>query len=357
MDPPDASRRIIDTVENQHTGNNDLVRVLAGDIGGTKTRLAVFDVAGTELVTVAEQTYGSQAYTSLREIIRHFLDQHSIDTEAACFGIAGPVRGDAVDTTNLPWHINAIELRGDTGIAQISLLNDLEANAWGIRALSAEDFSSLQDAAGDAMGNRAVIAAGTGLGEAGLFHDGVELHPFATEGGHADFSPNSDQEIELLRFLVQRHRHVSWERLLSGPGLVNIHDFLRHYHHSRVPAWLSDEMHSGDPAAAISSAAQSQRDAICAEALNLFVHLYGVEAGNLALKTLATGGLYVGGGIAPRILDVMQGGAFIKAFLSKGRMQALLEKIPVQVILNDKTALYGPAVFAARKHAGRRSSE
>lgn len=334
---------------NQQTDNNMPIRVLAGDIGGTKTRLAVFEATGTALKTVTEQTYRSQEYASLRKIIQSFREQYSFSVEAACFGIAGPVRHNEVDTTNLPWHISATEISERFAIAQVALLNDLEANAWGIRALSAEDFFTLQKAAGDADGNRAIIAAGTGLGEAGLFHDGVDLQPFATEGGHTDFCPNSDQEIELLRFLKQRHRHVSWERLLSGPGLVHIHEFLRHYHNSQVPAWLSEEMHSSDPAAAISIAAQAQRDDICEEALDLFVHLYGVEAGNLALKTLASGGLYIGGGIAPKILDVMKGGAFIKAFLAKGRMQPLLEKIPVQVILNDKTALYGPAIFAARK--------
>lgn len=337
---------------NQQTDSNDVVRVLAGDIGGTKTRLAVFDVAGIELVTVIEQTYSSQAYLSLSDIIQDFLDHHPGTVKAACFGIAGPVRRNEVATTNLPWHINADALGAHFGIAQVYLLNDLEANAWGIRALSARDFTSLQTAAGDATGNCAIIAAGTGLGEAGLFHNGIGLHPFATEGGHADFSPGSDLEIELLRFLKQRHGHVSWERLLSGPGLENIHAFLRHYHQSQVPAWLSEEMDNGDPAAAISSAGLASRDEICAEALNLFVHLYGVEAGNLALKTLATGGLYVGGGIAPKILNVMKSGAFIEAFLSKGRMQPLLKRIPVQVILNDRTALYGPAVFAAGKHNG-----
>ncbi len=329
--------------------NNRSIRVLAGDIGGTKTRLAVFEVDGTALETVAEQTYLSQEHASLRKIIQDFLDQQRFTVEAACFGIAGPVRYSKVNTTNLPWHISATEIAERFDLAQVFLLNDLEANAWGIRALSDDDFFTLQAAVGNPEGNRAIIAAGTGLGEAGLFHDGIDLQPFATEGGHTDFSPNSDQEIELLRFLKQRHRHVSWERLLSGPGLVHIHEFLRHYHNSQVPAWLSGELHNGDPAAVISIAAQTQRDAICEEALDLFVHLYGVKAGNLALTTLASGGLYIGGGIAPKIINVMDGGAFIKAFLAKGRMQPLLEKIPVKIILNDRTALYGPAVYAARK--------
>ncbi|MGB5715732.1 MAG: glucokinase [Gammaproteobacteria bacterium] len=328
------------------TGSNNPVRVLAGDIGGTKTRLAVFEVTATDLVTVVEQNYHSQEHASLLEITQDFLEHHSVSVTAACFGIAGPVRHNEVHTTNLPWHISSMQIAKHTGITRVFLLNDLEANAWGISALSADDFFSLQTAAGDPEGNRAIIAAGTGLGEAGLVHDGVKLLPFATEGGHTDFSPTSEQEIELLRYLQQRYQHVSWERLLSGPGLVLIHEFLSNFHKREVPAWLVQEMHEGDPASAISMAAQSQRDDICEQSLQLFVHLYGVEAGNLALKTMASGGLYIGGGIAPKILDAMKGGTFIEAFLAKGRMQALLQEIPVQIILNDKTALYGPAVFA-----------
>ena len=335
------------TVKNYKTGSNNSVRVLAGDIGGTKTRLAVFDVTAAGLETVVEQVYSSQAHATLREILQDFLDHHSVAVKAACFGIAGPVLHNKVDTTNLPWQISTTEIAELTGITEVFLLNDLEANAWGIRVLSDDDLFSLQTAAGDPDGNRAIIAAGTGLGEAGLFHDGVKLLPFATEGGHSDYSPTSEQEIELLRYLKQRHQHVSWERVLSGPGLVLIHEFLRYVHNCETPAWLTAKMLGGDPAEAISSAAQSQQDDICKKSLDLFVHLYGVEAGNLALKTMASGGLYIGGGIAPKILDAMKGGAFIKAFLDKGRMQPLLQKIPVQVILNDKTALYGPAVFAA----------
>jgi glucokinase len=344
-------------VKNYKTGSNDSIRVLAGDIGGTKTRLAVFEVTATDLETVVEQTYQSQEHASLSAIIKDFLDHHSVYVKAACFGIAGPVRHNEVHTTNLPWYISTTEIAEYIGITEVFLLNDLEANAWGIRALSDDDFFSLQTASGDPDGNRAIIAAGTGLGEAGIFNDGINLLPFATEGGHSDFSPTSEQEIELLRYLKQRHQHVSWERLLSGPGLVAIHEFLRYVHKREIPAWLAEEMHNGDPAGAISIAAQSQRDDICGKSLDLFVHLYGVEAGNLALKTLASGGIYIGGGIAPKILDAMKDGAFIEAFLAKGRMQPLLQEIPVQVILNDKTALYGPAVFAANKCSASRLAE
>jgi len=321
--------------------------ILAGDIGGTKTRLAIIDVSGSRLHTRAEETYPSQAYDSLDSIIRVFIDAHSTKVDSACFGIAGPVRDNRVTATNLPWQIDAAELSAHYGIARVFLLNDLEANAWGIQVLSPDDIHELQPGSIAPHGNAAIIAAGTGLGEAGMYFDGSRLLPFATEGGHCGFSPATEQEIELLRFLQRQHRHVSWERILSGPGLVHIHDFLRQAAQTTAPLWLLKEMRNGDPAAVISTAAQAGRDTVCGQALQLFIHLYGVEAGNLALKHMATGGLYIGGGIAPQILDGLIQGDFIAGFLGQGRMRPLLEQMPVRVILNDRTALYGPAVYAA----------
>jgi glucokinase len=325
---------------------NSTLQVLSGDIGGTKTRMAIFDVAGTKLRSVIERNYPSGDYASLNDIIEDFLSAGDTRPDAACFGIAGPVRDNTVDVTNLPWQISASEIATRFGLSRVALLNDLEANAWGLRALDNKDFRILNAGVDHPAGNAAIIAAGTGLGEAGLYRDGDRWRPFATEGGHTDFSPGSELEIELLRFLMTRYGHVSWERLVSGPGLVNIHDFLVHYRKQPVADWLRDDMHSNDPAAAISRAGQSGRDAICVEALELFVHLYGVEAGNLALKMMASGGVYLGGGIAPKILEQLENGAFMAAFRAKGRMQDLLEHMPVRVILNDRTALYGPAVFA-----------
>jgi glucokinase len=321
-------------------------RVLAGDIGGTKTRLAIFDVAGTQLRSVVERTYPSGDYATLDDIIEDFLGTGETRPDAACFGIAGPVRDNTVDVTNLPWQISAAEIAACFRLRRVALLNDLEANAWGLRALDNKDFRILNAGVENPGGNAAIIAAGTGLGEAGLYRDGDRWRPFATEGGHTDFSPGSELEIELLRVLMARYGHVSWERLVSGPGLVNIHDFLVHYRKQPVASWLSDDMQTEDPAAAISRAAQAGRDALCVEALELFVRLYGVEAGNLALKMMASGGVYLGGGIAPKILEQLESGAFMAAFCAKGRMQGLLEQMPVRVILNDRTALYGPAVFA-----------
>ncbi|MEN8108467.1 MAG: glucokinase [Pseudomonadota bacterium] len=330
---------------------NQKVRILAGDIGGTKTRLAVFDVmgdvTGATLQTVAEEVYPSRDYRTFAEIVQLFLSSRQCGCESACFGVAGPVRNGVVETTNLPWRLVARDLGAELEITQVALLNDLEANAWGIQALDADDFYVLQEGDRDPAGNAAVIAAGTGLGEAGMYRDGRRHRPFATEGGHTDFSPANELEFELLRYLLDRFAHVSWERVLSGPGLVNIHGFLRAYRNSEAPDWLAESMRAGDPAAAISQAALQARDEICVEALDLFVHFYGVEAGNLALKMMATGGVYLGGGIAPKIIEKLEGEQFMQGFRSKGRMQPLLESVPVRVILNDRTALYGPAVYGA----------
>jgi glucokinase len=321
--------------------------VLAGDIGGTKTRLAVCQVAGTQLQTLAEHSYSSQEFSALEDIIAAFLATHEQRPLTACFGVAGPVRDGESRITNLPWHISAAAITSRFRLQRTSLLNDLEATAWGIQALGAEDFHILNPGDAHAAGNAAVIAAGTGLGEAGLCHAGNMLQPFGTEGGHTDFSPGSELEIALLRHLKARHTHVSWERVVSGPGLVMLHDFLCRQHAATPPGWLQAEMQSGDPAAAITAAAQSGRDAQCVAALELFVHLYGVEAGNLALKIMATGGFYIGGGIAPKILPSLASGSFMAAFCAKGRMRELLEKVPVRVILNDRAALFGPAIVAA----------
>ena len=330
---------------------NGKIRVLAGDIGGTKTRLAVFDVvghvAGVTLQTVAEEVYPSRDYPTFTAIVQLFMAQHQCACEVACFGVAGPVRNGMATTTNLPWRLVAGDLQDELEVARVLLLNDLEANAWGIQTLADDDYCLLQEGDPDPAGNAAIIAAGTGLGEAGMYRDGRRLRPFGTEGGHTDFAPANELEFELLCFLLRQFAHVSWERVLSGPGLVNIHAFLRVYRNSEVPGWLAESMEAGDPAAVISQAALQEHDEICVEALDLLVHFYGVEAGNLALKMMATGGVYLGGGIAPQIIGKLQGGLFTTGFRNKGRMQHLLESMPVQVILNDRTALYGPAVFGA----------
>jgi glucokinase len=324
------------------------MRILSGDIGGTNTRLAIIAVAGNRLNLEREHTYASRRYNLFEELLDEFLQGSDIPTLAA-FGIAGPVQGRVVQTTNLPWRIDAQVLQNRFGFDQCWLLNDIEATAAGISALNKDDLLILQTGAPNASGNMAVIAAGTGLGEAGMFWDGRQYHPFATEGGHASFSPGNDLEVALLQHLKLRHGHVSWERIVSGPGLVSLHEFICLQRKAPIPEWLQYEMREGDTAAAIANAALSAKDELCIDALDWFVRLYGAEAGNLALKVMASGGIYLGGGIAPKILSRLQNGTFLEAFFNKGRMRPLLESMPVKVILNERAALYGPALHASSR--------
>jgi len=309
--------------------------ILAGDIGGTNTRLALFE--GPEPRNI--QVFHSASYPTLAAIAREYLAAQGQRVETACFGIAGPVRNGAVEATNLPWKIHAAQLAAELGLAQVRLLNDLEANAYGIDALPDSDFAVLRGAPADPRGNRGLISAGTGLGEAGLIPVDGSYVPFASEGGHADFAPRNAVEIALWEYLARRFGHVSYERILSGPGLVNVYNFFRDAGAAQEPSWLAQEIAAGDPAAAI--ARNADRNELCRMALNLFVSVYGAEAGNIALRTLATGGVYIGGGIAPKILPKLREPEFLRAFDDKGRVARLLESIPVRVILNDKTALIG----------------
>jgi len=321
--------------------------ILAGDVGGTKTRLALFEPdGGGRLRPREERTYPSREHRDLQEIVARFQHDVPAPIERAAFGVAGPVRDGVSVTTNLPWVVEAKSLAALLRIPSCGLLNDLESTAWGLGELGDADTVTLQPGAGGvAAGNSAIIAAGTGLGEAGLFWNGRRHVPFATEGGHADFGPRSTIEDELLRHLRARYGRVSWERVVSGPGLVEIHDFLAG---RPAPSGETVEADFGeDRAAAISHAALSGTSRLASQALDLFVSLYGAEAGNLALKTLSSAGLFVGGGIAPRIIERIRAGGFMEAFLDKGRMRPLLEAMPVRVVLNDRTALFGAARQAA----------
>lgn len=235
----------------------------------------------------------------------------------------------------------------------MDLINDLEANAFGIAALTAADFLVLKEGVPDSAGNAAIISAGTGLGEGGLYWDGHQHCPFASEGGHADFAPRNELEIELLRYLLTLYPRVSYERVLSGPGLYNMYQFFRFLRHGQEPDWLHEQLRQRDPAAVISQAALEGKCQVCVESLDLFVSIYGAEAGNLALKVMARGGVFVGGGIAPKIVQKMKGPKFLEAFVEKGRMKALLDDIPVRVILNDKTALIGAARYAILRGEGK----
>jgi glucokinase len=323
--------------------------ILAGDIGGTHARLAFFDVSNGSFRLVSASVFPSREYRGLDEIVGQFVGDSHLHPDAACFGIAGPVRNGRVETSNLPWIVESKRLASELKLETTLLINDLEASAWGIATLESKDIVPLNPGKANATGNQAVIAAGTGLGEAGLYWDGSEHRIFACEGGHADFAPRTELETELLRYLVARFGHVSYERVLSGPGLVNVFHFLRDTGHGTQPQWLCEEMAKGDAAASISRAAIEGRCGLCEQALDLVVSVYGAEAGNLALKLMATGGIYIAGGIAPQILPKLAGPLFLQAFASKGRMQPLLESIPVSVVTNDKTALRGAARCAAAR--------
>jgi glucokinase len=323
--------------------------ILAGDIGGTKTNVALLETDGRRVGAVlAEQTFPSAGYDSLEKIIEEFLvAQHDPELSHACFGVAGPVVDGRVDATNLKWDVSADRIAGLLKISRISIINDLEATAYGIEALAPQQLYTLNE--GDRLrgGNRALIAAGTGLGMAGIsWHEG-HYHPIPSEGGHTDFAPRNPLEMELLAHLMKNEEyggHVSYERVLSGPGLFTLYSFLRDVKFAEEPAWLAAEIAgAGDNSAAVSSAALAHKCVLAVKALDMFVEIYGAMAGNLALLMIATGGCYVGGGIAPKILEKLKDGAFLKNFTAKGRFHSLLSSMPVHVILDDKTALYGAA--------------
>ena len=321
--------------------------ILAGDIGGTNARLAFFDVVNGQFRLVSSSIFPSREYSGLDQIVTRFVRGSSQRPDAACFGVAGPVRNGRVETSNLPWIIDSSRLSHELGLEKTLLINDLEANAWGIPVLQPEDVVELNQVKGNPVGNQAVISAGTGLGEAGMYWDGKQHRVFACEGGHSDFAPRNQLEVDLLHHLQTRFGHVSYERAVSGPGLVNLYRFLRDTKHGEEPAWLAEEMLHSDPAACISKAALAGKSPLAEQAVDLFVSLYAAEAGNLALKLMATGGVYLGGGIAPKLLSKLAGPLFMQSFVAKGRMQTLMESMPVRVITNDKTALLGAARCAS----------
>jgi len=322
--------------------------VLAGDIGGTKTNLALFSVHGEKLQSDGLKTFSSKRYSGLVPVLQDFMAESHPAIEAACFGIAGAVVDGKVRTPNLPWMVDIEDLRRVLKLDGVSLLNDLEATAYGLFTLENDEFFTLNEGTMRHAGNKALIAAGTGLGQAILFDNGRRFQPSASEGGHGDFAPRNELEIELLRHLIGRFGHVSYERVVSGPGLFNIYQFLKEIRRLEEPEWLSARLAAAeDPSAEVSKAGLAGEASICVEALNLFVSVYGAEAGNLALRAKSVRGLYIGGGIAPKILDKLKDGTFMRAFLDKGRYTDLLATMPVQVVLNERAALRGAAYYAA----------
>ncbi|WP_455388138.1 glucokinase [Petrachloros mirabilis] len=349
--------------------------ILAGDIGGTKTHLALFEWTTERVDPVRLETFHSADYTSLEEMLEEFLvppkpptaideleqsphesteppavhePEEAVKIEAACFGVAGPVIQNHSHTTNLPWIVDGAAIAKRFDILHVRLLNDLEAMAHGILILRPDELVTLNAGTPPSQKQAIVlIAAGTGLGESILFWDGTRYKAVPSEGGHADFAPNSDNEIELLRHVRSQYLHVSYERLLSGPGLHAIYEYVRDTKKNE-PTWLSEKIKVGDPAAEIAEAGLKGQAEIAKQTLDLFASIYGAEAGNLALKALAINGVYLGGGIAPKLLPKLQDGTFMKAFTNKGRYKRLMGNIPVYVVMNQRTGLIGAASTAAR---------
>lgn len=323
--------------------------VLAGDIGGTKSNLAFFRGAPDAPEIVAERTYQNREFAGLAEVVRRFLADTGLTATTACFGVAGAVVAGASHLPNLGWQLSETDLASELGLASVHLLNDLEANALGIATLPPKQFFTLNPGQALAGGNRALIAAGTGLGMAMLFKDDADYRVSASEGGHVDFAPRNEDEVGLLRFLAARHGRVSVERVVSGRGLAAIYDFLKDSGMDEPDGLAARLDAAADRSAVIAQAGSSGEAAICAKALELFLSAYSAAAGNLALMALATGGLYIGGGIAPKLIDALPKSGFMAAFTDKGRFSGLLGQVPVRVILEPKTALYGAGACALRQ--------
>lgn len=331
------------------------MKVLAGDLGGTNTRLFVAECSGNTCRPLVERVYPSAAFTGLAPIVKGFL--HAVGdagagVERACFAVAGPVQaldeGQYARITNLPWELHSTQLAAELAIPRVRLINDFQGVGYGVEALTPDDIEVLQPGREVARAPRAVIGAGTGLGQALLIWQDGHYEVYPTEGGHADFAPTDERQMALLRELTREYGRVSYERVVSGPGLVRIYAFLRDAGAAPESTALREAMHQGDPAAAISAFALTRNDPLASLALDLFIRVYGAQAGNLALACLAQGGVYIAGGIAPKIIERLRGGLFLTAFNDKGRMAPLTAEMPVRVILNPRAGLFGAALAAAR---------
>ena len=323
--------------------------ILAGDVGGTKTALALFERSDAGPREVRSRTFPSREYPSLETILAEFLeDGPRRAPDAACFGIAGPVLVGAVKTTNLPWRVETESLAAATRAPRVTLLNDLQAAAYGMLRLAPDELATLQAGSDDGPpGNAAVLAPGTGLGEAMLYWDGKRYHAIASEGGHADFAARTDREVALSRHLRERFgEHVSYERVLSGDGIHRIYDFLRKSDDVPEPAWLGEAIAEGDPNAAITRIGLAAGHPLCVATLDLFCSILAAEAGNLALRSTATSGVFLAGGIAPRILPALRTGNFVREFNAKGRFAEWMTTVPIRVSLNPLAPLLGAAQVA-----------
>ena len=322
--------------------------LLAGDVGGTKTHLALFSSRDDLKKPVIEERLPSAAFPNLEALVQSFLMKVAVPVERACFGVAGPVIAGQATITNLPWQMSEEHLQQELNIPSVHLLNDLDAMAHAIPALGTDDLLTLNEGQPTSHGSIALIAPGTGLGEAFLTWNGTRYQAYPSEGGHTDFAPTNELEIDLLRYLMQRYEHVSYEHVCSGVGLPNIYAFLRNRTPELAePAWLSEQLvsvHDSNPVIIAAAMNDAQPCALCRATISLFVAILGAECGNMALKLLATGGVYVGGGIPPRILPFFQDGTFMQAFKRKGRLSTVLEPMPVHIVLNTRMALLGAAL-------------
>ncbi len=320
--------------------------VLAGDIGGTKTRLALFTTESGLEAPVEEATFPSGDYPCLEDLVREFLARTRTTVHVASLGVAGPVVGGRSKITNLPWIMDEAKISQTLGMASVHLLNDLFAMAYAVPFLPDADLHVLNRGRAVPGGTKAVVAPGTGLGEAYLTWDGKAYRPHPSEGGHTDFGPSNRLETGLLHYLQERFDHVSYERVCSGMGLVNIYDYLKECGYAEEPEWLAEQMasaHDRTPVIIEAALDEGRRCELCTTTLDMFLSILGAEAGNMALKVMASGGVYLGGGIPPRLLSALESGPFMDAFRRKGRMSKLMEDIPVYVILNPNAALMGAA--------------
>ncbi len=326
---------------------SDNTIVLAADMGGTKVNLALCSFKNGKPQILTNAKFRSKDYASIYQVIEDFLHSHpTIQPTAICIGAAGPVSNNRVEFTNLSWVVDATEIANETGIKKVAIINDLEATAYGIAMLDDEDFCTLYKGNDNINGNIAIIAPGTGLGQAGMYFDGKCYSPFASEGGHCEFAPRTALDMELLQYLHTKKTIVSWEHVASGLGIYNIYSFLRDVKKMEEPQWLKEALQSGDKTAVISVAAQENKAAICVQTMQLFVQYLAQETTNLLLKLKATGGVFLGGGIPPKILSLLRQPAFLTIYMQSDRMEDLTNAAAVKVVLNDHAALLGAAYYA-----------
>ncbi len=328
--------------------SSETVTVLAADLGGTKVNFALYKAIGANLELLVSAKYHSKDYPTFVSIVQAFFKEHpDVKPQSICIGVAGPVVKGVADITNLNWMISETEIAQAVGYEKVTLINDLEATAYGLACVQDEDLVTLNAGNKDNVGNIAVVAPGTGLGEAGLFWDGTAYHPFATEGGHTDFGARTALDIELYWYIKQKETVVSREHILSGPGIVRVYNFFKEVKKMEEPAWLKDALEKDDHSAVISNSAIAGNTDICVETMKLFVQHLGYEAANLALKMKAIGGLYLAGGIPPKIIELLKEETFMQAYLNCDRMIALVESVPIKVIMNEKLPLSGAGYYGA----------